>query len=95
MSKVKILPIPAIKMALEQRESFWHANGHRKREKHAKIDLKLAGYVYIWCATLNHNPVCQKNHCFFWFYEKIALDSATEKKVNMKLLDFKNSYSSQ
>ena len=55
----KILPIPAIKMALEQRESFWYVNGYRKREKHPKIDLRLAGYVYIWCATLNHNPVCQ------------------------------------
>ena len=65
MLKVKILLIPAIKIALEQRENFWHANGHLKREKYAKIDLRLAGYVYNWCETLNHNPVCQKNHCFF------------------------------
>ena len=59
MLKVKILLIPAIKMALEQRESFWHANGHRKREKHAKIDLRLAGYGNIWMETRANNLLCQ------------------------------------
>ena len=63
--EAEILPIPAIKMTLEQRESFWHANGHRKRKKHDKIDLRLAGYAFIWTATVCHNSLCQKKYHFF------------------------------
>ena len=65
MLKVKILPIPAIKMALEQRESFWQVNGYWKRKKHAQIDLRLAGYVNIWTETVYINSLCQKKIIFF------------------------------
>ena len=71
MLKVKILLIPAIKMALEQRESFWHANGHRKRKKHAKIDFQLTGFrreqsrteFEFWLFDLNAKSENPANSC--------------------------------
>ena len=71
MLKVKILPIPAIKMALEQRESFWQVNGHWKREKDPKIDFQLAGFrreqsrieFEFWLFDLNAKSENPANSC--------------------------------